>query len=80
METVILLVVVVAILAYYGFTSSLEKLANMATREVDHLQDHHDVSLAVRTAKLGGKLNDDVVNKATEAKAKLKALRDAEGS
>lgn len=75
METVILVVIVVSILAYYGFMASLEKAAQMANREVNHLDDVHLVAITERTAKLAEKINDDAVAKAEEVKAKLAIMR-----
>ena len=75
MEIVAIILVVVAILAYYGFMKSVETGADMANAEVQHLADVHMVSLAERTAKLNDKINDQVLADATEAKAKLKAMR-----
>jgi hypothetical protein len=75
MELVVLLVVVVCILAYYGFMKSLETGAGMANKEVDYLSDVHMVSIAERTAKLGDRINDETVTKAAEVKARLTLLR-----
>ncbi len=77
MDLVILVVVVVSILAYYGFMRSLESGAEMANKEVDYQSDVHMVSIAERTAKLGDRINDDVVTKASEVKARLAILRAA---
>jgi len=75
METVILVIVIVAILAYYGFMSSLEVGAGMANREVRHLDDVHLVAISERTAKLAEKIDDDAIAKAEEVKAKLAIMR-----
>lgn len=75
METILLVVIALAVLAYYGFTGSLEIGAKMANREVEHLDDVHMASMATRTAKMADKLDDDVITKATEVKAKLAAMR-----
>lgn len=75
MELVIILVIAIAVLAYYGFTKSLEQGASMATREMSHLQDVHDVSLIERTAKLNERISEETINKATEVRAKLEAMR-----
>jgi len=75
METILLLVLVIAVLAYYGFMQSLEVGAGMANREVKHLDDVHLVAITERTAKLADKINDEAVSKAEEVKAKLKIMR-----
>jgi hypothetical protein len=77
MDLVILVVVVVSILAYYGFMRSLESGAEMANKEVDYLSDVHMVSIAERTAKLGDRISDETVTKANEVKARLAVLRSA---
>jgi len=75
MELIIMLVIGLAVLAYYGFLGSLEKGAVMANREVDHLDDVHMVSMVSRTAKLDDKIDDATIEKATAVKAKLQAMR-----
>lgn len=75
MDLVLIILVVVAILAYYGFMRSVETAAQMGNAEVEHLADVHMVSLAERTAKLNEKINDSVIKDAAEAKAKLAAMR-----
>ena len=75
METVILLIVVVGILAYYGFMSSLEKLAEMGNREVSHLDDLHMVAVTRRTADMSTDISNEVITKAQEVKAKLAEMR-----
>lgn len=77
METIILVVIAIVVLAYYGFTGSLEKGAKIANDEVDHLADVHAVSLIQRTAKLDAKINDETIAKATAVKAKIAAMRKA---
>lgn len=76
MEMVILVVIGLAVAAYYGFTSSLEKGAKIATDEVEHLADVHQVSIIQRTAKLEAKIDDATVAKASAVKAKIAALRE----
>lgn len=75
MELIILAVLALAILAYYGFLGSLETGAKMANREVEHLDDVHMVSMVTRTAKLDDKIDDATIEKATAVKAKLAAMR-----
>lgn len=75
MEIVILVLVVVAILAYYGFMRSVETGAAMANAEVEHLADVHMVSLVERTARLNEKINDKTIESAAEVKAKLASMR-----
>ena len=75
MELIILVVIALAVLAYYGFLASLEKGAIMANREVDHLDDVHMVSMVSRTAKLADKISDENIKKAAEVKSKLEAMR-----
>lgn len=75
MDIVILLLAVVAILAYYGFMRSVETGADMANAEVQHLADVHMVSLVERTARLNDKINDNTIAAASEVKAKLAVMR-----
>lgn len=75
MELIIVVVIGLCILAYYGFLGSLETGAKMANREVEHLDDVHMVSMVTRTAKLDDKIDDETIKKATEVKAKLAAMR-----
>ena len=75
MELVPVILIVLAVLAYYGFMKSLETGANMANREVEHLDDVHMVSMIERTAKLDDKISDEAITKAESVKAKLKAMR-----
>lgn len=75
MELVIMILVAVAILAYYGFMKSVETAAGMANREVSHLEDQHLISILERKAKLGSRINDDTVKAATEADALLATLK-----
>ena len=75
MDTVILVIIVVGLLAYYGFMASLEKAAQMANREVNHLDDVHLVAITTRTAKLHEKIDDKVIAEAEEVKAKLAVMR-----
>lgn len=75
MEIVIILVIGLCILAYYGFLKSLETGANIANREVTHLDDVHMVSMVTRTAKLDEKIDDKTIEKATAVKAKLALMR-----
>lgn len=75
MEMVVMVILVIGILAYYGFMKSLETGASMANREVEHLDDLHMVSMIERTAKMSDKISDENITKAEEVKAKLKAMR-----
>lgn len=75
MEFIAVILVVVGILAYYGFMKSFETGADMANQEIEHLADVHMVSLVERTAKLNSKINDATITEASEVKAKLKAMR-----
>jgi hypothetical protein len=77
METVILVVLIIGVLAYYGFMRSVETGAKMANTEVEHLADVHMVALIERTSRLDDKINDKTLEKATSVKAKLKAMREA---
>ncbi len=76
MENVYLIIVVVAILAYYGFMRSVEVAANMANDEIQHSSNVHAVSIIARTARLDDKLSDADVMKAVAVKAKIKAMRE----
>jgi hypothetical protein len=78
METVYLVIVVVAILAYYGFMRSAETAAQMANDEIQHGADVHAVSIINRTARLDDKLTELNVVKAAAVKAKIKAMREGE--
>ena len=75
MDIVILILVVVGILAYYGFMRSVETGAQMANNEVQHMADVHMVSLVERTARLNSRISDRTVTEAQEVKAKLAAMR-----
>jgi len=75
MELIGLVIVVVLILAYYGFMKSLETGAGMANKEVDYLADVHAVSLVERTARLGDRINDDTIAKAITVKAQLSQMQ-----
>lgn len=75
MELVLILVIVIVVLAYYGFTKSLERGANMANKEMEHLEDVHEVSLVERTAKLDDRIDDATIEKALAVKAKIAAMR-----
>lgn len=75
MELIIIVVLGLCLLAYYGFLSSLETGAKMANREVEHLDDVHMVSMVTRTAKLDDKIDEKTIEKATAVKAKLAAMR-----
>lgn len=74
MEMVILVVIVLAVAAYYGFTKSLETGANIANREVEHLDNMHKVAIVTRTAKMADKIDEDTVEKAAAVKAKMAEL------
>jgi len=76
METVFIIISVVAILAYYGFMRSFEVAANMVNREIKHAEDVHDVSLISRTARLSDRLSDSEIEKATKVKAQIQAMRE----
>ena len=74
MELIILVIVVVGILAYYGFMKSAESLAEIANREVSHLDRQHKVSIIERTHKLNGSVSEQMVSEVAELQAKLNAL------
>jgi hypothetical protein len=74
MELAIIIVVIVAIAAYYGFMQSAEVVAKIATREVSHLDRQHKVSVIERTAKLDEDLSEDQVTRVAALQAKLDAL------
>lgn len=78
METVVLLVVVVGILAFYGFMDSFAKGARIANKEVDHLVDVHDISIEERTSKLLSRISDNTMRDAAEVRAKLKIMRNGQ--
>jgi hypothetical protein len=78
MELAIVIVVVVCILAYYGFMRSVETGSRMANAEVEHLADVHEVSLITRTARLDSKISDETIAQASAVQAKLKAMRNPE--
>jgi len=75
MDLAILIIVVVGILAYYGFMRSIEVGARMANEEVEFLSDQHYVSLAERSAKLNARISENTITEAAECRAKVKALR-----
>lgn len=74
MELVALIIVIVAIAAYYGFMQSAEVVAKIATREVSHLDRQHKVSIIERTSKLNEAVSEDKVAQVAELQAKLDAL------
>lgn len=74
MELVIIIVVSVAILAYYGFMQSAEVVAKMATREVSHLDRQHKVSVIDRMADLDQNLSEEKVARVAAMQAKLDAI------
>ena len=76
METVILVVVIVCIAAYYGFMRSLEPGADIANAEVQLQSDIHAVSVIRRTGNLAEKLTDSDVDKAIEVKEKIRIMRE----
>lgn len=75
MDMVLIILVVVAVLAYYGFMRSVETGARMANSEVEHLADVHQVSLIERTARLEEKISNEKIDKAIEVKSKIKAMK-----
>lgn len=74
MELAIIIVVIVAIAAYYGFMQSAEVVAKIATREVSHLDRQHKVSVIERTVKLDDSVSEESVAKVAALQAKLDAL------
>lgn len=74
MEIVAIIIVIVAVLAYYGFMRSAETIANIGNREVQHLSDVHTVSIIERTAALDSRISEDTAAKAAAVKAKIKAM------
>lgn len=76
MDLAIIIIIVIAVLAYYGFMRSVETGAKMANAEVEHLADVHYVALIERTSRLDAKINDKTIEQATSVKAKLKTMRD----
>ncbi|AGM46969.1 hypothetical protein BZG00_15335 [Salinivibrio kushneri] len=74
MDLAIIIIIVVAIAAYYGFMQSAEVVAKIATREVNHLDRQHKVSVVERTAKLDESVTDEQVEKVAALQAKLDAL------
>lgn len=76
MDLVLVILVAVAILAYYGFMRSVETGARIANAEVEHMSDVHQVSLVERTAKLNDRISEQTMSKAIEAKARIQAMRD----
>ena len=74
MELAIIIVVSVAILAYYGFMQSAELVAKMATREVSHLDRQHKVSVIDRMATLDKSLSEEKIASVAAMQAKLDAL------
>jgi predicted GIY-YIG superfamily endonuclease len=76
MESVLLLIVAVAVLAYYGVMASLEEAAEMANKEVKQLSRQHKVSIIKRTAELEVDISEEVITKASEVLAKLNAMKD----
>jgi len=75
MELAIIIVVIVAIAAYYGFMQSAEVVAQIATREVSHLDRQHKVSVIERTVKLDDSVSEEDVAKVAALQAKLDALK-----
>jgi hypothetical protein len=74
MEIAAIIIIIVAIAAYYGFMQSAEVVAKIATREVSHLDRQHKVSVIERTAKLDEDLSEDQVTRVAALQAKLDAL------
>jgi hypothetical protein len=74
MEIAAIIIIIVAIAAYYGFMQSAEVVAKIATREVSHLDRQHKVSVIERTAKLDENLSEDQVTRVAALQAKLDAL------
>ena len=77
MEIVAIIALIVAVLAYYGFMKSAETVANIANREVTHLEDVHTVSIIERTAALDSRISEDTATKAAAVKAKIRAMLEA---
>lgn len=75
METVLLIVVVVMILAYYGFMQSAETVAGIANREVSYLDRQHKVAVIDRTLELESRVTDETVVKMAELSARLDAIK-----
>lgn len=79
METVIIVLVLLAVAIYYGLAKLLDKVARIGDRELDYLDEQHEAAIINRKAKGAEKLTDENIAKATEFSAKLKAMRDAAG-
>lgn len=75
METVILVIVILAVLIYYGLAKLLDKVARIGDRELDYLDEQHEAAIINRKAKHAEKLTDENVAKAVEFSAKLAAIR-----
>ncbi len=76
MDLILLVALIVAILAYYGFMRSVETGAKMANAEVEHLADVNYVALIERTSRLHSKISDKTIEEATSVRAKLKTMRE----
>lgn len=76
MELIVLIVVVIMVLAYYGFMKSVETGAAIANKEVQLLEDIHSVSVIERTAALDSRISEETAAKAAEVRAKIKALKE----
>lgn len=74
METVLIVVVILAVLIYYGLAKLLDKVARIGDRELDYLDEQHQAAIINRKARGATKLTDENVKKATEFSAKLKAI------
>lgn len=80
METIFIILIVLAVLGYYGFMRSVETFAKMGNSEVEHLEDVHMVALIERTARLDAKISEETIKSAEAVKAKLKTMRAASRS
>ena len=75
METVIIVVVLLAVAIYYGLAKLLDKVARIGDRELDYLDEQHEAAIINRKERGADKLTDENVAKAMEFSAKLAAIR-----
>lgn len=75
MEIIILVILVIAVAAYYGLMQSVETLAEISSREVSHLNRQHKISVVTRTKELADEVSEEDIVKINELQAKLDSLK-----
>ena len=74
METVLILIIVLAVLAYYGVLKSIETGANIANREIELLDTQHRVSVHERTAKLSKRVSEETIMESMKLQSLISSL------